>query len=90
MLEVVALATVTMTLEEYLALVNGSTPEPMTIEEPVIVVKKRSRSARAADKKLSAAFREANKRLRLKSGALRSGRTQADVARLAHKLRKKM
>jgi len=52
--------------------------------------KKRSRSARAADKKLSRAFKEANARYRLKSGALRKGRTQADIARLAHKLRKKM
>ena len=52
--------------------------------------RKRSRSARAADKKLSRAFKEANARYRLKSGALRKGRTQADIARLAHKLRKKM
>lgn len=52
--------------------------------------KKRSRSARAADKKLSKAFKEANARYRLKNGSLRKGRTQADIARLAHKLRKKM
>jgi hypothetical protein len=52
--------------------------------------KRRSRSARAADKKLSAAFKEANRRYRTKSGALRSGRTQADIARLAHRLKKKM
>ena len=52
--------------------------------------KKRSRSARAADKKLSKAFKEANQRYRKKDGSLRSGRTQADIAKLAHKLRKKM
>jgi hypothetical protein len=52
--------------------------------------RKRSRSARAADKKLSKAFKEANARYRKKDGSLRSGRTQADIARLAHKLRKKM
>ena len=52
--------------------------------------KKRSRSARASDKKLSRAFKEANARYRLKNGSLRKGRTQADIARLAHKLRKKM
>ena len=51
--------------------------------------KKRSSSARAADKKLSAAFKEANARYRKKDGSLRSGRTQADIAKLAHKLRKK-
>ena len=52
--------------------------------------KRRSRAARSADKKLSAAFKEANRRYRTKSGKLRTGRTQADIARLAHKLRKKM
>ena len=51
---------------------------------------KRSRSARAADKKLTKAFKMANARYRKKDGSLRSGRTQADIARLAHKLRKKM
>jgi len=52
--------------------------------------KKRSRSARATDKKLSKAFKEANARYRLKNGSLRKGRTQSDIAKLAHKLRKKM
>jgi hypothetical protein len=66
--------------------------DPFTPIAPVTgqPVKKRSRSARQADKKLSRAFKEANARYRLKSGALRKGRTQADIARLAHKLRKKM
>ena len=40
--------------------------------------------------KLAAAFREANKRYRTKSGKLRKGRTQADIARLAHRLLKRM
>ena len=57
---------------------------------PPAPVKKRSRSARAADKKLSMAFKQANARYRLKDGSLRKGRTQADIAKLAHKLRKKM
>ena len=52
--------------------------------------KRRSRAARSADKKLSAAFKEANRRYRKKDGSLRTGRTQADIAKLAHKLRKKM
>jgi hypothetical protein len=59
----------------------GSSPTP---------VKKRSRSARASDKMLSRAFKMANDRYRLKSGALRKGRTQSDVAKLAQKLRRKM
>ena len=52
--------------------------------------KRRSRAARSQDKKLSAAFKEANARYRRNDGSLRAGRTQADIARLAHKLRKKM
>ena len=59
----------------------GSSPTP---------VRKRSRSAKASDKKLSKAFKDANARYRKKDGSLRSGRSQSDIARLAHKLRKKM
>lgn len=72
------------------ALVNSAL---LFVEETAEVAqkpKRRSRSARAADKKLSSAFREANRRYRKKDGSLRSGRTQADIAKLAHKLRKKM
>ena len=85
------MATVTMTLEEYNALVNGFTPsEPVMSEEPVMKPKKRSRTAKSADKKLSEAFKMANARYRLKDGSLRKGRTQSDIAKLAQKLRKKM
>ena len=59
---------------------KATTPKP----------RRRSRSARSQDKKLSQAFKEANRRYRKKDGALRSGRTQADIAKLAHRLRKKM
>ena len=52
--------------------------------------RRRSRTARAADRKLSMAFKEANRRYRKKDGSLRNGRTQADIAKLAHRLRKKM
>jgi len=58
--------------------------------DPTPPVRKRSRSARQSDKKLSMAFKQANARYRKKDGSLRSGRTQADIARLAHKLRRKM
>ena len=60
---------------------KGSSPTP---------VRKRSRSARASDKMLSKAFKMANARYRKKDGSLRSGRSQADIAKLAQKLRKKM
>lgn len=52
--------------------------------------RKRSRTARASDKKLSRAFKMANERLRKKNGQLKKGKTQADVARMAQRLRKKM
>jgi hypothetical protein len=48
------------------------------------------RGAKATNKKLSEAFKEANRRLRKKNGELRSGKTQTDVAKLAQKLRKSM
>ena len=57
---------------------------------PLVKPRKRSARARRSDKKLSAAFKEANRRLRTKNGKLRKGKTQGDIARLAHRLRKKM
>ena len=45
---------------------------------------------RRQNAKLSKAFKEANRRLRKKSGELRSGKNQSDVAKLAHRLVKKM
>ena len=48
------------------------------------------KSKRRKNPKLAAAFREANARMRTKSGKLRKGKTQADVARLAHRLLKRM
>ena len=72
------------------SLVNQSL---MFVEDTAVIAaeapkKKRSRSAKAADKMLSSAFKEANARYRKKDGSLRAGRTQADIAKLAHKLRK--
>lgn len=62
---------------------------PVIVEE-VVKPKRRSRTARAQDKKLSEAFKEANARYRKNDGSLRAGRTQSDIATLAHKLKKKM
>lgn len=64
--------------------------EPTLVRAEQKVRRRATRTARAANKKLSMAFKEANRRYRKKDGTLRSGRTQADIARLAHKLRKKM
>ena len=84
-----------LTPDEYMAIMRlitsereseGAMEEAKVADKP----KRRSRSARAADKKLSKAFPEANRRYRKKDGSLRQGRTQADIAKLAHRLRKKM
>ena len=45
---------------------------------------------RKKNPKLATAFKQANARYRTKSGKLRKGRTQGDIARLAHRLMKKM
>ena len=49
----------------------------------------RRKTKRRKNPKLAAAFREANARYRTKSGKLRKGRTQADIARLAHRILKR-
>ena len=72
-----------------LGLTGEAGPE-LVVPMSMMPKKRRSRAARAADKKLSKAFKEANRRYRTKSGKLRPGRPQADIAKLAHKLRKKM
>ena len=86
-----------LTPDEYMALMRlissereseGAREQARTTEQER--PRRRSRTARAADRKLSAAFKEANRRYRKKDGSLRSGRTQADIAKLAHRLRKKM
>ena len=88
-----------LTPDEYMALMRlitsereseGATLADRDRDSSQPPVRKRSRSARASDKLLSKAFKMANDRYRLKNGSLRKGRTQADIARLAHKLRKKM
>ncbi len=54
------------------------------------VVKKVSKKARTSRKNLSKALRQANEKLRTKSGKLRKGKTQSDVMRLAQRIKKKM
>jgi len=49
-----------------------------------------SKAARASRKNLSRALKEANARLRKKNGQLKKGKTQADVMKLAQRLKKKM
>jgi hypothetical protein len=49
-----------------------------------------SKAARTSRKNLSKALQMANARLRKKNGQLKKGKTQADVMRLAQRLKKKM
>jgi hypothetical protein len=54
------------------------------------ILPRRTRKKTKTDKNMSKALREANNRLRTKNGKLRKGKTQGDVMRLAHRLRRKM
>lgn len=55
----------------------------------VVTPGQRTRKKTKTDRVMSSCLREANRRLRTKSGKLRKGKTQADVMRLAHRLCKK-
>jgi len=52
--------------------------------------RKRTSKMKASDKKLSKAFKQANLMCRKKNGQFKKGKSQADVAKCAHRLRKKM
>mgnify|MGYP003628214055 CR=1 FL=1 len=77
-------------LTDGVALFEQGANKLLDVIPSLVTPKKRSRSARASDKMLSRAFKEANSKLRNKNGSLRRGKTQADVARMAQRLRKKM
>ncbi len=83
---------VRMTLEEYEELVRGHmNAHGMNTKKQNRELRrktmKRKKAGKAA-KGMSKAMKEANAKLRTKSGKLRKGKTQADVARLAHKIRR--
>lgn len=63
---------------------------PGQFDRSRILRQTRGRKKTKTDKDMSKALREANARLRTKNGRLRKGKTQADVMRLAHRLRRKM
>ena len=50
--------------------------------------RRRSKSARANDKKMSMALEKANADLRKQNGDLRKGVSQADIMRRAHRIKK--
>lgn len=76
-----------LTVEEYMALrrliESERESEGSTLSEAKPKRKRR-------DPKMKRALREANSRLRNKNGSLKKGKSQSDVMRLAHRLKKKM
>jgi hypothetical protein len=60
---------------------EGASEQARATDTPRPRKKNRKRSTQ-----LSRAFRKANQELRNKNGSLKKGRTQADVARRAHRL----
>ena len=80
------MGTVTLTLEEYNDLVSRA--HGMDVSRPAAPAAKPAKRRGRAANGMGKAMKEANAKLRTKSGKLRKGRTQADVARLAHKIRR--
>ena len=81
---------VRMSVEEYLELFGRSERDPnVAIKKVQKISRPKPKRKGKAAKGMGRAMREANKRLRTKTGKLRKGKTQADVARLAHKIRRK-
>ena len=80
---------VRMTVEEYLRLVEAQTGTPQRPRQmPQKVSQPKRKRAGKAAKGMAQAMKEANAKLRKANGELRKGKTQADVARLAHKIRR--
>lgn len=63
---------------------------PGQFDRSQILPRKRARKKTKTDKNMSKALEEANRRMRTQKGKLRKGKTQADIMRLAHRLRRKM
>ena len=80
------MGTVTLSLEEYNELVSRAHGMDVTRKAAPAAkpVKRRGRAATGMGK----AMKEANAKLRKANGQLRKGKTQADVARMAHKIRR--
>ena len=83
---------VTMTIEEYLALVEATgvklQAKPATRRQ--VKQAKRARRTGKKDPKMAKALRKANALGRTKTGKLRKGMTQAKIMKKAHQLRRKM
>ena len=80
-----------LTMDEYLAIRRLIESERESEGAKMAAPTKPKRKVnRKANRAMSQALKTANARLRTKSGKLRKGKTQADVMRLAQRLRRKM
>jgi hypothetical protein len=88
-----------LTPDEYMAMMRlitsereseGSTESLRETNSTVSKPRKTTRTMRASRKKLSKALKQANARYRNKNGSLKKGKSQADVMKLAQRLRKRM
>ena len=82
------MAEVRLTLEEYEALRRMISSERES--EGATLEAKTPKKRRKRNPQLRKALQEANRKLRLKNGKLRKGKTQSDIMKMAHKLMKKM
>ena len=82
------MATVTMTMEEYLQLINGLSSEMPAEMVQVQAEPKPKRRATAYQRRYKANFKKIAKRFKLKNGRWKKGGFKAAV-KLAHKMSKK-
>ena len=84
--------TVRMSVEEYLDLIERAAQGGKQVVRGARKVGKAVKKVRSGkkDPKMAKALKKANSMMRTKSGKLRKGKTQADVMRKAHQLRRKM
>lgn len=69
---------------------SAASAGPRQFDRSRILPRNRTRKKTKTDKDMSKALEEANRRLRTNKGKLRKGKTQSDIMRLAHRLRRKM
>jgi len=84
------MAEVRLTLEEYEALRRMISSERESEGATLAARDTPKPKRRKRNPKLKKALQEANRKLRLKNGKLRKGKTQGDIMKMAHRLMKKM
>ena len=84
------MAEVTMSLEEYLRLVEKRDDLADLVRLPGSPEPKKAKRKGKKDPKMAKALRKANQIGRTKNGKLRKGYTQARIMKKAHQLRRKM